>query len=154
MSYSLRVEAGDLVVGNKRALQTVTGKEKLFQDLKLWLLERVGTDPATPSYGSRLDGGVANNQIVPSYIGALATEENMNEIKSEILSLLQTYQQNQLAKMKKEVTEFGNHTLRPNEVLRSINDIEVKQVGTSIIVRVNLSTLSKDTFNLTIPLAV
>lgn len=35
MSYSLRVENGDLVVGSKRALEVVTGKEKLFQDLKL-----------------------------------------------------------------------------------------------------------------------
>jgi hypothetical protein len=35
MSYSLRIDSGDLVVGNNRALESVTGKEKLFQDLKL-----------------------------------------------------------------------------------------------------------------------
>jgi hypothetical protein len=107
MSYSLRVEGGDLVVGNKRALEVVTGKEKLFQDLKLWLLERVGTDPSTPTFGSRLDGGVVDGQIIPS-----------------------------------------------NEVLHTINEIDVRQMATTILVRVNISTMDNTTFNLTIPLAV
>ncbi len=35
MSYSLRIENGDLMIGSNRALEVVTGKAKLFQDLKL-----------------------------------------------------------------------------------------------------------------------
>ena len=35
MSYSLRMESGDLIIGSNRALEVVTGKQKLFQDLKL-----------------------------------------------------------------------------------------------------------------------
>lgn len=35
MSYSLRIDAGDLSIGSSRSLEVVTGKQKLFQDLKL-----------------------------------------------------------------------------------------------------------------------
>jgi hypothetical protein len=35
MSYSLRIENGDLLIGSNRSLEVVTGKQKLFQDLTM-----------------------------------------------------------------------------------------------------------------------
>lgn len=155
MSYSLRVEGGDIVVGSSRSLEVVTGKQKLFQDLKLWILERIGTDPATPLFGSTLDGGTINGQELPSFIGQLASQENLNFIKSEVLDLLQKYQQAQLAKMKRELIEYGGrHTLSGDEILHTIDSVSVRQIDTTVLVRVTCTTMNKTNFNLTIPLAV
>jgi septum formation topological specificity factor MinE len=155
MSYSLRIDSGDLVVGNNRALESVTGKEKLFQDLKLWILERIGTDPATPLYGSTLDGGQINGQQIPSLIGQIANAETLNAVKSEILDLLQKYQQSQLAKMKRELIEYnGRHTLSGDEVLYRINSVSLTQIQTMILARVSITTLNKNTVTLTIPVQI
>lgn len=106
-------------------------------------------------YGSILDGGVINGREIPSFIGQLATQENLNLIKAEIVDLLQKYQQMQLAKMKKELIENnGRHTLSGDEVLHTINSIELGMLGTTILVRVTCTTLNKTTLNITIPLAV
>lgn len=155
MSYSLRVENGDLVVGSKRALEVVTGKEKLFQDLKLWILERLGTDPATPLYGSILDGGVIDGQYVDSFIGQVINHENLLAIKAEVLNILQQYQQMQLAKMKKELLEYNNrHTLDENEILHTINSVILTTMGSTVLVKVSCTTLKKVTFNITLPLTI
>lgn len=154
MSYSLRIENGDLMIGNNRSLEVVTGKAKLFQDLALWILERVGTDPATPTYGSTLDGGVVDGQELPSFIGQLPTAQNLNLIKSEVLDLLHQYQQMQIMKMKQELIEYdGKHTLKGDEVLHRIDSVEIRAIDTLVLVRVVCTTLDRNTLNVTIPLA-
>jgi hypothetical protein len=155
MSKTLKLEHGDLVVGSSRAFATVQGKDKLFQDLRLWILERIGTDPATPTYGSTLDGGVIDGEIVPSFIGLPATQERINDIKTEIATLLSRYQQDQLEKMRREVIEYGGkHTLSRDEVLWRVDAIEAAQVGTTVLVRVTCTTLANETFRLTVPAQV
>jgi len=154
MSYSLRIENGDLLIGSNRSLEVVTGKQKLFQDLTMWILERVGTDPATPLYGSTLDGGVIDGQEIPSFIGQIPTQYNLNLIKAEVLDLLHKYQQMQIAKMRQELIEFdGKHTLSGDEVLHTINSVEIGVVDTLVLVRVKCITLNKNSLNITIPLA-
>ncbi len=155
MSKSFKIEGGDLVIGAGRAFGQVQGKDKLFQDLKLWLLERIGTDPATPNYGSRLDGGVIGGVELESYIGQEATQDRISEVTLEISTLLERYQEGQLDKMRREVVEFGgNHTLTPNEILHKIDSIETAFSNGTLYVRVKCSTLSGDTFKLIIPAQV
>ncbi len=155
MSNSFRIIGGDLVVGARRSFDTVSGKDKLFQDLKLWILERVGTDPLTPTYGSRLDGGVIDGQEVPSHIGQLATQERRAEIQEEIASLLTRYQQEQLDKMRREMVLFsGKHTLKDTEILYSVESITTALVNTTILVRVICNTLAGESFKLIIPAAI
>lgn len=155
MSRSFLIDGGDLVVGGSRAFSTVTGRQKLFQDLKLWILERIGTDSATPTYGSTLDGGVIGGEEVPSYIGQPATRERLLEIESEIAALLGRYQQEQLEKMRREVILFqGEHTLSEDEILYRVNSIDTAQVGDTVYVRVLCTTLAGNNFQLTIPAQV
>ena len=79
----------------------------------------------------------------------------MNLIKASVLDLLHQYQAQQLAKMKSELVEFdGRHTLSGDEILHSIDSVEVAQQETLILVRVKCTTLNKTNFNLTIPLQV
>lgn len=155
MSKTMQIVNGDLVVGAGRSFQQVTGKQKLFQDLKLWVLERIGTDPATPTYGSRLDGGVIDGVEVESMIGELATQDRLDEIESEVAGLLASYQQEQIDKMRREVVLYnGQHTLSPNEVLHRVDAIQTTLLGTTVLVRVHCTTLAGDSFKLTIPAEV
>jgi len=153
MSYSLRIDNGDLMIGGNRSLEVVTGKAKLFQDLKLWILERIGTDPATPLYGSTLDGGFVDGQEYPSFIGQIPTQYNLNLIKSEVLDLLHRYQQMQISKMRQELIQYdGKHTLSGDEVLHTIDSVEITNIETLVLVRVKCVTLNKNSINITIPL--
>lgn len=155
MSKSFAIVNGDLAIGGGRSYATVSGQQKLFQDLKLWILEQIGTDPSTPTYGSALDGGVIDGQPVDSFIGQLATQERMLEVQAEIAALLERYQQEQLEKMRREVVEFrGTHTLSPQEILHRVVNIETAQTGTTILVRVTCECLSGDQFKLTVPAQV
>jgi hypothetical protein len=54
MSKSLSIASGDLSVTG-RHYDTVSGKDKLMQDLRCALIEQIGDDPATPNFGSQFE---------------------------------------------------------------------------------------------------
>lgn len=153
MSISFSIDGGDLKVGSGRSFETVTGAQKLAQDLGLWVLERIGTDPATPQYGSRLDGGIIDGISIDSFIGQTLTNERVLEVKQELSTLLAQYQQDQVSKMQREMVLYnGNHTLTTDETLSTVDSIEAVSVGDQIIVRVSITTLAGSNFKLTLPL--
>lgn len=95
-----------------------------------------------------------DGQEIPSFIGQLPTQFNLNLIKAEVLDLLHSYQEMQTAKMKQELIQFDNrHTLTGDEVLHTIDSVDVVAIATLVLVRVKCTTLNRNTFNLTIPLA-
>jgi hypothetical protein len=152
MSTSFKLDGGDLVAGAGRSFERVSGAFKLAQDLRLLILERIGTDPATPTFGTRLDGGVIDGEEVPSFIGQIGSEALLSDIRSEIATLLAQYQEQQIAKMKSEMLlNDGKTSLGADEILHIINSIEATQSGTQVIVRVNCQTLAGSTFRLLIP---
>ncbi len=76
-------------------------------------------------------------------------------IKAEVLDLLHRYQEMQVAKMRQELVEFdGRHTLQGDEILHTIDSVEVAAIDTLVLVRVKCLTLNKNSLNITIPLAV
>jgi len=153
MSKSLSLVNGDLEISN-RSLQVVKGKDKLFQDLSLYLREKVGTDPMTPTYGSTLDGGVLNNQNVAPFIGMTLNPLVSGQIQSEVFRIISAYQKQQLAKIKDEASIYqGKNTLDKDEVIYTIDSISTSSVGTTVVVRVTLTTLSNQQINLTLPIA-
>lgn len=155
MSTSFKLDGGDFAIGSGRSFERVSGAYKLAQDLRLWVLERIGTDPSTPTFGSRLDGGVIDGEEVASYIGQIGSEALLSEIRSEIVSLLGQYQQGQIAKMQREMLLYnGKHTLDADETLHIINSVEATQTADQVIVRVNCQTLAGTTFRLLIPTQV
>lgn len=155
MSNSLKITGGDLTVGSGRAFETVSQREKLGQDLRLWVLERMGTDPATPNYGTTLDGGRVNGQEVDSLIGQMLTNERIVEVRAQLANMCSQYQQVQLAKIQRDMTQFaGQTTLTPEEILQVVQNIEVKSSGTTIIARITILTMAGSQISITIPVAV
>lgn len=155
MSKSFRIEGGDLKVGAGRSFEIVTDSSKLAQDLELWLQEHIGTDPATPEFGSRLDGGIVNGVPVESLIGQMLTDERVSEVKQELSTLLTQYQQTQVAKMQREMAIYnGNHTLAQDEILASVDSIEARAIGDQIVARVSMTTLAGQSFKVTLPVGL
>jgi hypothetical protein len=155
MTTSFKIVNGDLSIGNSRSFETVSGQDKLLQDLKLWVLERMGTDPLTPGYGSRLDGGVENGRLLPSYIGRIMSERTIAEIKAEVTDLLTRYQTDQYNKLRTENLRYGgNNTFDAGEIIATVNSIKVVIPTPDLIaVQVSLTTMAQTNINLTIPLS-
>lgn len=151
MSKSLAIVGGDLSIQN-RAYQTVSGKDKLIQDLRNWILEPLGTDPATPNFGTRLDGVVSDTEEFSGVIGGMITQQIIDELKAEIIDMLETYQALQIAKMQSEVVTYdGQTTLDPDEVIQSIDSIDAVQAADTIIIQIVLTTFSASSIQITIP---
>lgn len=152
MSKSFAIIGGDLAIGKGRAYESVDGQDKLIQDLSLWILERVGTDPATPSFGSRLDGGVINGEPVESIIGQAMTQEMVFEVKLQIIELIDKYRHYQLDKIQGEMAHYGESTIKPEETISRIGQVEALVLGDTIAVRAWLRTLAGRNLKLTLPI--
>ena len=152
MSKSFALVNGDLAVDG-RSYSEVSGQTKLAQDLKLWILERVGTDPATPTYGSTLDGGTINGVEIPSMIGAVSTKANTLTIQSITQNIIAQYQQMQLAKIQIEMQQYGGQTTLSNdEIIYSINNVKAVQADDTIVVQADITTLAGANMLITIPI--
>jgi phage baseplate assembly protein W len=145
MSQSFALQNGDLVVTSGRAFQVVKNKDKLAQDLRLWILQQFGSDPSSPEYGSHLQ----------EYVGGLMTQGTINQVQAEILRVLQQYQSMQLDNMQNETINYaGSTTLDPSEVLVSVDGLTVQQAGSILLVSVLISTLDQTQTPLSIPITV
>jgi phage baseplate assembly protein W len=142
MSKSLALVGGDLAIQN-RSFQTVSGKDKLFQDLKCQILEPLGSDPATPTYGSTIE----------DTIGGVTTPELLLNLKAELTDLLERYQSDQLEKIQEEIIRYsGQTTLDPDEVVKSIDAIDIVQSFDTIILRITITTIGDTQFQFILPL--
>lgn len=143
MSQSFQLQNGDLVVTSGRAFQVIKNRDKLVQDLRLWILEQFGQDPSTPEYGSLLD----------SYIGSPISQGAINQIQAEILRVLQQYQAMQVDNMQNETIQYaGSTTLDPSEVVTGISGLTIQSVGSMILVSVTVTTLDETQTQLSIPI--
>lgn len=154
MTWSLELRNGDLTLG-EAAFGTVTGEAKLVQDLRAYILERIGTDDAHPSFGSLLDGGrLSDGTAVAGIIGQPNTELAQLEVESEIRRLATEYQNRQLARAKDDRITYGKTSLTRSEVLLGIREIDLEQDLDSLNLTVHLETAAKSTIALDIALQI
>lgn len=141
MSWSLRLHNGDLALSGS-SLATVTNEEKLVQDLRCALLEKMGTDSLHPTYGSTIDGGtLPDGNEAPGVIG-LSPQAAAMTVQSEIQRVVQTYQAQQLARAKNDRLTYNRVSLTPNEVLLSVPSITIEQKQNALNITVTLQTAS------------
>jgi phage baseplate assembly protein W len=143
MSKSLSIASGDLSVTG-RHYDTVSGKDKLMQDLRCALIEQVGDDPATPNFGSQFESD--------TYLGQNYTEMLAEEARVEVMSILQNYQVAQLTKIQTEtITYNGKNTLSEGEVIDSIDSVDSVFSGDTLVIRVQLTTIAGDQVKIDVP---
>lgn len=142
MTWSFQIKNGDLNFAGPGGFATVTGQQKLVQDLKSWLLTPRGTDAFHPDYGSVLDGGsMPDGTVIEGSIGSLISSESLMTIESEVRRVLNAYQQQQLDRLTREAPLYGGkNTFSAGEILASVNDVKVVQVGNVALVTCSIST--------------
>lgn len=142
MTWSLHIKNGDLNFSGPGGFATVSGQQKLVQDLKCWILEPRGTDPMHPDYGSTLDGGLLpDGTHIDSVIGDVISSETLVKIESEIRRVLQAYQQQQLDRLTRENAQYGGkNTFSADEILQSILAVNLQQVADTVFVQCVIQT--------------
>lgn len=140
MSWSLQVSNGDLSFGSA-GLNTVSGAQKLTQDLACDILEPLGNDPMHPAYGSIIDGSVdANGNYQPGLIGEVNDQTTGTQIGAEIQRICLNYQQSQVARNQADIAVYGKSTLTADEALLALLGVKVDQAQDQALVTVNIQT--------------
>lgn len=140
MSWSFQIANGDLTLGNA-SYGTVTGEQKLVQDLRAYILEKMGTDDMHPTYGSTINGGrLADGTEVQGSIGIANNALALAEVESEIRRIASDYQARQLQRAKDDRITYGKVTLTKGEVLLGIGNIDVKQYADTLDLTITLNT--------------
>lgn len=140
MTWSLALRHGDLDLSPNASLGTVTGSDKLVQDLRCFLLERMGSDDLHPTFGSLLDGGFRDGQYVEGVIGVLNDELAALAVETEIRRMVAAYQAAQLARARGDRATYGKATLTKGEVLLSLDAIDIVQASETMVITLHLTT--------------
>ena len=109
MSFSLKLGDGDLSLRGS-TFDIVSGREKLVQDIDLWLKERYGADRFHVRMGS----------ILQEFIGGIISDSSKVAVQKEILRILQNYKAVQDKAIKENPQKFS-----ASEMLVSIEDVQV-----------------------------
>lgn len=152
MSWSLALRNGDLALGGTQ-LATVTGSQKLVQDLRCALLEPMGTDPVHPSFGSLIDGGRrADGTVVPSPLGGNNWSRIALQIETEIRRIADEHRQRQLTRAQSDQMIYGRPTLDAGELLIEIVNIAMTQIQTTLLIQVTLQVGDETQHTIVIPI--
>lgn len=148
MTWSFKLRNGDLTLGGT-SFGTITGEEKLVQDLRCYLLERMGNDDMHPEFGSLLDGGrLEDGTEQPGFIGGPNSALVELEIENEIQRLVLAYQARQLARAKADRLTYGKTTLHRGEVLLSLSNISIIRKEDLMDISLTLETAANTTIEL------
>lgn len=133
----LALQNGDLVLG-QGGYATVSGANKVRQDLSCALREPIGTDRFHRAWGSTLQ----------SYIGDAINQDALTMIESEVYRVVQNYMVTRAALLQQEYLD----NLRPNfgagEIISGITGVDLQQREDRCYVRVSLTTLSQERLTL------
>lgn len=140
MSWSFRVTHGDFRLHGSH-FGVVTDEQKLTQDLRCALLEKMGSDDLHPEFGSLIDGGRRlDGREVAGVVGESRLDLVVMAIESEVRRIGRDYQGRQLARVKSDRSVYNKSTIRPREALISITNINVEQIQDNLNITVTLQT--------------
>ena len=140
MSWSLRVCNGDLILDGA-SFGIVANENKLLQDFRHFILERMGTDLDHRWYGSLLDGGtMENGREVESVIAGTNWPAIQLRIEADLRRIGAQYQRMQLDRAKRDRSRYNRSTLTLGEVLAAITSISFSQQADALYVQVGIQS--------------
>lgn len=153
MSWSLRVRNGDFDP-TSNGLAQVSNENKLVQDLRHFILEKMGTDDAHPEYGSLFDGGTKpDGTEANSVLASDSIVEAKALIEADLRRIIIEYQQTQLARAKRERLKFNKTTFTRGEVIKQLDTIRMDQVLDKLEVTIFITTASDVSLQINVPIS-
>lgn len=150
MSWSLRLQHGDLALSGA-SFGTVTNEQKLVQDLRCWVLEKMGTDSLHPGYGSLIDGGVRpDGTLVEGVIGDSDVDAVLLSVEAELQRIVSEYQGQQLNRAKADRFIYNKATLTTREVLLAITSVQASLSEDRLNIVLSVQTAANSNLDLTI----
>lgn len=131
---TLAIISGDFSLSGG-TFKTLTGIPKIKQDLGIASLTPYGSNQFHPKYGS----------VLGSYIGSPVGPSSQAVIQGEVKRLISNYQNLQIAKMNSYVIQGFRSPYGQNDLIRSIQSIEVTQHFDSFHINATLTTMSGQT---------
>jgi hypothetical protein len=129
--FTLQIQNGDLQIG-ANGFAAVNGPSKVYQDLSLATLEPYGCDRFHPRWGS----------LLGNYIGDAITLVDENLVMAEVARLVNNYMMVQQDNISTEVSNGLQSQYASNEVVGSIEAIDVTQQADRLMVSVMILTVS------------
>jgi len=124
VSFSLAIADGDILLKGSQ-MGIVTGVDKIYQDLSIWLRERFRCDRFHLTYGSILD----------NFIGGIITQSSGAEVRSEVMRVLQNYQS-----LQAKIVRTNPSLLSADEILLTVDDIQVRTTFDTVSVLIRFTT--------------
>lgn len=134
----LAVIDGDLVLSGNSFL-TVSGSEKIRQDLTFAVQEEYGSDPFHPHWGSILD----------RFVGQPITASLQAQVRNEVQRILNNYIAIQADMVNSAVTAGTSSLLDTSDVVQAVQNIDVQLSNDKIVVTATLTTMAGDSVTVT-----
>lgn len=125
MSFDLKVIDGDLVIKNGQ-LDTVTGTDKLTQDILKIVLTTIGSNPFHPFYGSFISRTLIGSYLDTDILFTMA--QSQLQVALETLKALQNIQLSSLQKMSadEQIAAITDVSVNRNKFDPRLIDIIIK----------------------------
>lgn len=128
---TLALRNGDLVIG-PTGYQTLSGAQKVRQDLALALGEPYGDDRFHPSWGS----------VLPSYVGEPVGEELRSLVVSEAARVIQQYVDTQAADILRDSLAQDRSRYDTDDIVSQVLGIDAELALDTVKVKVVLRTVA------------
>lgn len=110
MSFDLSIEKGDIKIGTDGSLSTVSGNNKLRQDIIKILLTDIGDNKFHPKYGSHV-GALRIGDHIDSKLASLDIESSARNAITNLMSL--------------QASQSKRQALSPGEVIIDVLEVSV-----------------------------
>lgn len=114
MSFDLKIENGDLVLGADNDLAIVEKVDKLVQDMLKIVSTQLGSNPFFPWYGSPISKALVGRPYDSKFVSSVASQQ--------LQATLETLQ-----KLQKEQLLKSGQYVSPEEQIAAIRKISVEQ---------------------------
>lgn len=122
---------GDLVVSSGSYL-TLSGADKVRQDLGLAMREHYGADPFHPTWGS----------VIDQFVGEPLTSLNEQKVVAEVSRVLRNYITSQASQINAAANGGGRSALNTADVVSSVTSIKASSDGDRLAVAARLTTMA------------
>jgi len=153
MTWSLRLENGDLVRGSGNSLDTIMGQDKVIQDLFCWIKEPYGTDPLNPELGSFIEIGDESSGVLIDGTVSYFSNDYAEMVVSEIRRIINAYRTKQMARLRVELQQYnGLYTFTDSEIVERYN-VFYESNYDILYVTVDLEMVNGDFYRLNVPVS-